>query len=148
MCHFKVMFTIFQRKCHNGRQCQPSQFQKKKHSKSMSQKRQLESFEKYRDSVVWRLLRMENHLGKNKLTTYWKLMDTMMNLSLKSAITLLQKRYGYRVRHLHQNTRQKGVSGKCYRLENRNRGEYREVSTNVLLRKTIELLRDEIKSLG
>ncbi len=113
----------------------------------MPTERQLESFRKYRDSVIWRLLRMENHIDQKKLTTYWKLIDIMMDLSLRSATALLKKRYGYQVKHLHRNTKQKGNPEKCYRLENRKRGEYQEVYANALLKQTIDLLQLEVKQL-
>lgn len=143
------MFAIFSRKKNRKHYFrQSSQNSKRKSFKETPEEKQLESFRKYRDSVVWYLLQLERDIDRNDLSTYWKLIDSIMDLSPKSALTILKNRYGYRVRKLHPNEKKKNTSKELYRLENNSKhGGYRDVCANTLLRKTVDLLQGDVKRL-
>ena len=139
------MFTIFSQRNYKNCLHQSSQDDGRENSKESRGERELESFRKYRDSVIWHLLQLERHIDKNDLSAYWKLIDAIMDLSLKSAITILKTRYGYRLRKLHSNGNK--PAKELYRLEHNNKSGYRDVCVNSLLRKTIALLQSEVKRL-
>lgn len=143
------MFAIFsQKKNRKHCFCQSSQNSKRQSFKETPEEKQLESFRKYRDSVLWRLLQSERDIDKNDLFTYWKLIDSIMDLSPKSAIVILKNRYGYRVRKLRPNEKKKNTSKELYRLENNSKhGGYRDICANTLLKKTVDLLQNDVKRL-
>ncbi len=111
----------------------------------------IESSKKYRDAAVWRLLCLEQHVDASDLMTYWEIMDSMMDISIQSAINLLQSVYEYRVRKLQpfEKTQEyPGVSNDLYRLEyDDERGGYRDVCVGTLINEAIDLFQAEAERL-
>jgi hypothetical protein len=110
-----------------------------------------ESWTKYRDAAVWRLLRREEHVDIEDLLSFWELLDQMMDISMESATMLLQHLYEYRIRKLSMLEQQRlypGVSNPLYRLEyDGGCGGYRDVCAGTLLREAIDLLQAEAERL-
>jgi hypothetical protein len=49
-----------------------------------------ESVIQHRDDIIWHLLCSENRVAVNDLVMYWEIIDAMMDLSVQSAMQLLQ----------------------------------------------------------
>lgn len=111
----------------------------------------LESWRKYRDAIVWRLMCQEDQVDIVDLMSYWEILDEMMEISLESASTLLQNLYEYRIRKLSASEKQRlypGVTNELYRLEyDDGCGGYRDICPGILLREAIDLLQIEAERL-
>jgi hypothetical protein len=107
----------------------------------------LESAQRYRNAVVCHLLRLRTRVSKDDRTTYWDIIDDMLNLSLPSAIQLLQTIYEYRVRKLPIRESQQcypHIHNELYRLEyNDEHGGTRDVCAGALLNEAVDLLQEE-----
>ena len=107
----------------------------------------LESVKRYRDAVVWRLLCLEDRVDTGDLYAYWEILDALMDLSVQSAIQLLQNLYEYEVRKLQPLERKQaypGIANDLYRLEYRDaEGGCRDVCVGTLLQEAIDLLHEE-----
>lgn len=100
-----------------------------------------------RDAAVWRLLCMEDRVDTADLQAYWEVMDAMMEMSVESAVFLLQTMYEYRIRALSSTEKARfypGVSHPLYRLEYvDDRGGQRDVCAGSLVDEAIDLLYEE-----
>ncbi len=68
---------------------------------------QLEPWKKYRDAAIWHLLCLENSISANDILIYWEIIDNLIDLSLRSALVLLQNRYKYHINNLCIDTKKK-----------------------------------------
>ncbi len=111
----------------------------------------IESSRKYRDAAVWRLLCLEDRVEAGNLMAYWEIMDQMMEISIDSAIKLLENLYEYRARQLSPFEKRRqypDVSNDLYRLEYDEEGEsYRDVCAGTLINEVIDLLQTEAERL-
>lgn len=107
----------------------------------------IESSRKYRNAVVCRLLRFRERVHEDDLPTYWEIIDEMLDLSLESAIQLLQNLYEYHVRKLQPGESQREypqISNALYRLEyDDEQGGFRDVCADALFNEAIDLLQEE-----
>ncbi|GAK55327.1 hypothetical protein U27_02159 [Candidatus Vecturithrix granuli] len=110
-------------------------------------KASLESWRKYRDAVVWRLLCQEERVDIDDLLSYWEILDEMMDISIESASLLLHNLDEYRIRKLTTFEKQRlypGVTNDVFRLEyDDGQGGSRDVCTGTLLHEAIDLLQAE-----
>ena len=117
----------------------------------MPEQTPIESSTRYRDAAVWRLLCLEKDVDANDLAMYWEIMDAMMDISIESAIILLQNLYEYRVRKLRPLEKKRlypAISNDLYRLEyDDERGGSRDVCAGTLLNDAIDLLQTEAERL-
>ncbi len=111
----------------------------------------LESVKKYRDAALWDILCLDDRIDLSDVDRYWEIIHSLMDLSLQSAIQLLQNRhqcqgrtlqfngktwkYPEIVRELHQAVYQDG------------QGVYRDLLASVVLIETIDLLQQKAESL-
>ena len=111
----------------------------------------IESARRYRNTVVCHLLRFRERVHKDDLSTYWDIIDEMLELSLASAIQLLQNIYEYHVRKLPQSESKREyphISNDLYRLEyDDEQGGYRDVCAGALLNEAVDLLQEEANRL-
>ena len=107
----------------------------------------IESARKYRNAVVCSLLRFRERVHEDDLPTYWELIDDMLDLSLESAIQLLQNLYEYHVRKLRPSESRREypqISNELYRLEyDDEQGGFRDVCADALFNEAIDLLQEE-----
>ncbi len=107
----------------------------------------IDSSRKYRNAVVCRLLRLRDRVNEDDLPTYWEIIDQMLDLSLESAIQLLQNLYEYHVRKLLPNESRREypqISNELYRLEyDDEQGGFRDVCAGALLNEAVDLLQEE-----
>ncbi len=107
----------------------------------------IESARKYRNAVVCRLLRFRERVHEDDLPTYWEIIDDMLDLSLESAIQLLQNLYEYHVRKLHPGESLREypqIANELYRLEyDDEQGGFRDVCVDALFNEAIDLLQEE-----
>ena len=107
----------------------------------------LESWKKYRDAAVWRLLCQEEQVDIDDLLSFWEILDEMMDISIESASLLLHTLDEYRIRKLTTLERQRlypGVTNDVFRLEyDDGRGGSRDVCAGTLLHEAIDLLQAE-----
>ena len=107
----------------------------------------VESARKYRNAVVCRLLRFRERVQQDDLPTYWEIIDEMLDLSLESAIQLLQNLYEYHVRRLRPSESQREypqIANALYRLEyDDEQGGFRDVCAGALFNEAIDLLQEE-----
>ncbi|GAK48876.1 hypothetical protein U14_00087 [Candidatus Moduliflexus flocculans] len=100
-----------------------------------------------RDTAVWRLLCLEDRVDTTDLQAYWEVMDAMMEMSVESAVFLLQTMYEYHIRALTSAEKARlypGVSHPLYRLEYVDeRGGRRDVCAGSLVDEAIDLLYEE-----
>jgi hypothetical protein len=117
------------------------------HPEHINNEIQIESSRKYRNAVVCRLLRFRDRVHEDDLLTYWEIIDEMLDLSLGSAIQLLQNIYEYHVRKLQPNESRREypqISNELYRLEyDDEQGVFRDVCAGALLNEAIDLLQEE-----
>jgi len=104
-----------------------------------------------RDAAVWRLLCHEDRVDTTDLQTYWEIMDAMMDISVESAVFLLQTLYEYRIRVLSSAEKAHlypGVPHPLYRLEYvDDRGGRRDVCAGSLIDEAIDVLYEEAERL-
>ena len=104
-----------------------------------------------RDAAVWRLLCHEDRVDTTDLQSYWDIMDAMMDISVESAVFLLQTLYEYRIRVLSSAEKARlypGVSHPLYRLEYVDeRGGQRDVCAGSLIDEAIDVLYEEAERL-
>lgn len=107
----------------------------------------LESWKKYRDAAVWRLLCQEEQVDIDDLLSYWEILDEMMDISIESASLLLHTLDEYRIRKLTTLEKQRlypGVTNDVFRLEyDDGHGGFRDVCAGTLLHEAIDLLQAE-----
>ncbi len=107
----------------------------------------LESWRKYRDTVVWRLLCQEDRVDVDDLLSYWEILDEMMDISIESASLLLHNLDEYRIRKLTPFEKQwlyPGVTNDVFRLEyDDSQGGTRDICAGTLLHEAIDLLQAE-----
>ena len=120
-------------------------------SQKRPQEMSLESWTKYRDAAVWRVLCREEQVDIENLLSFWELLDQMMDISIESASLLLQNLYEYRIRKLSVHERQRlypDVTNELFRLEyDDGCGGYRDVCAGTLLCEAIDLLQAEAERL-
>ncbi len=119
--------------------------------RAMPEDMPVESSRKYRDTAVWRLLCLEDYVDVSDLISYWEIMDAMMDISIASAINLLQNLYEYRVRKLQAPEKRRlypETPNDLYRLEyDDERGGYRDICARTLINEAIDLLQAEAERL-
>ena len=106
---------------------------------------------KHRNAALWRLLCWESRVDVSDLIMYWEIMDEMMDMSIASAVTLLEILYEYKVRKLRtweKNRQYPGVTNDIYRLEYDDQpGVYRDVCAGALIHEAIDVLQEEAERL-
>ena len=107
---------------------------------------------RYRDAAVWRLLRLERRVDADDLRAYWEIMDALMDISLASAILLLQHLYEYRVQQLtpaERHAAYPGVTNDLYRLAYDDQpGGSRDVCAATLIMEALDVLQEEAERLA
>ncbi|PIE32348.1 hypothetical protein CSA56_15875 [candidate division KSB3 bacterium] len=128
-------------------QHEPQSFRRKNAPQNISR----EVSTKHRNAALWRLLCLEHRVEASDLMTYWEIMDDMMDLSIVSAVVLLELLYDYQVRKLktwEKNRHYPGVSNDIYRLEYDDQpGGYRDVCASALINEAIDVLQEEAERL-
>lgn len=118
---------------------------------SISNETGVESVKAYRDDVLWNFLCREDWVDLADLIEYWRIIDTIMDISLQSAKQVLQTHYKCQVRTLRPRGKKRNISGinhEMYRLEYKNnRGTDRELPASALLIEAIDLLKEEAEGL-
>lgn len=102
---------------------------------------------RHRDAAVWRLLCLEDRVDASDLQAYWDVMDAMMEMSVESAVFLLQTMYECRIRALTSAEKARlypGVAHPLYRLEYMDdRGGRRDACAGSLVDEALDLLYEE-----
>ena len=107
----------------------------------------IESAQRYRNAAVCRLLRYRWFVHEDDLLQYWEIIDEILDLTLPSAIKMLQNLYECRVRKLPLTESQyeyPEITNSLYRLEyDDQQGGSRDVCVSTLFKEAIDLLQEE-----
>lgn len=100
----------------------------------------------YRDALVWRLISLEQRVSAEDRYLYWDILDAMMDISVQSAIELLNNVYGYHIRPLQPCEKfceYPGIRGEIYRLESSGaQGISKDLSSGALLKEALYTLKE------
>jgi hypothetical protein len=106
---------------------------------------------KRRDAIVWRLLGFEHDVPARHLEQYWNLLDAMMEISVNSAIDVLEEAYCARFRKLQPYEKQQqypGVQQEVYRIAYVERHKPHEDFTNgTLVEHALDILQEQAYAL-
>lgn len=117
----------------------------------MPKETQIEPWKRYRDAAIWHLLCLENSISANDILVYWEIIDNMIDLSLRSALVLLQNRYKYHINNMCIGTEKKEMatvsSISKYRLKPNKSSDERSVCAEFFLYTAIDFLQEEAERL-
>ena len=101
---------------------------------------------KRRDTMVWRLLEFEHDIAAHNLEQYWNILDEMMEISLNSAIDVLEEAYCARFRKLQPYEQQHeypGVQQEVYRIAYFERHKpYEDFASGTLMEHALDVLQE------
>lgn len=104
-----------------------------------------------RDAIVWRLLGFEHEVASQNLEPFWNLLDRMMDVSVESAIDILQEAYCARFRKLRPYEKRQyhpGVQQDVYRIAYFDRNTpHEDFTSGALVEHALDILQEQAYAL-
>lgn len=104
-----------------------------------------------RDAMVWRLLNFEHDVAAHNLEQYWDILDAMMEISIHSAIEVLEKAYCTHIRELTGYERRghyPGMRQEVYRVAYSDRQRpYEDFTRGALIEHALDVLQEQAYAL-
>ena len=106
---------------------------------------------KRRDAIVWRLLGFEHDIAAHNLERYWNVLDKMMEISVNSAIDIVEEAYYARFRKLRPYEQQHeypGTRQDVYRIAYSDHDKsHEDFSSGTLVEHALEVLQEQAYAL-
>lgn len=131
--------------------CHPFQYPPAAFPTRILRERSSRDIIKRRDAIVWRLLGFEHEVSARNLEHYWNLLDTMMEISVNSAIEVLEEAYCARSRKLEMYEKRQyypGIRQDVYRIAYfESHKPHEDFTSGTLLEHALEILQEQAYAL-